>query len=300
MDKLPLPAEAFLTHLDRDKNYSAHTRLNYRIDLKDFFEYLRQDGTAPESADRIKMRSFLAYAASKGYAKRTLARKLATLRSFYRYFVREGRMTKNPMTAIRSPKLEKKLPNFLTEADVEKLLSFPVKDLSGLRDRALLETLYSTGCRVSELVALDERDVDVVGGVIRVLGKGRKERLCPMGGRALLAVREYLEARAREVRLARTRGPLFLNHSRHAGGSRLTARSVRRVLIARVAEMSLRAGISPHALRHSFATHLLNRGADLRSVQELLGHSSISTTAIYTHVSSERLKQVYAKTHPRA
>ncbi len=168
------------------------------------------------------------------------------------------------------------------------------------RDRALLETLFSTGCRVSELVALDERDVDPIGAVIRVLGKGRKERLCPMGSRALTAVRDYVEARSREKGLISARGPLFLNHSRHARGSRLTARSVRRILTLRVEEMSLRARISPHALRHSFATHLLNRGADLRSVQELLGHASISTTAIYTHVSTERLKQVYEKTHPRA
>jgi tyrosine recombinase XerC len=300
VDRLPQPAEAFLQHLDRDKNYSAHTRLNYRIDLRDFFEFLKADATPPERADRLKMRSYLAHAAGKGYAKRTLARKLATLRSFYRYFVREGRMTKNPMSSIRSPKLEKKLPNFLTEADVDRLLAFPAKDLSAARDRALLETLYSTGCRVSELVALDERDVDPIGAVIRVLGKGRKERLCPMGSRALTAVREYQEARSREKGLTGVRGPLFLNHSPHARGSRLTARSVRRILTLRVEEMSLRARISPHALRHSFATHLLNRGADLRSVQELLGHASISTTAIYTHVSTERLKQVYEKTHPRA
>lgn len=209
-------------------------------------------------------------------------------------------MAKNPMSAIRSPKLEKKLPSFLSEKEIDRLLSFETKDLSGHRDRALLETLYSTGCRVSELVALDERDVDTIGAMIRVLGKGRKERLCPMGSRALSAVREYLEARSRDPRLAGRRGPLFLNHSPHARGSRLTARSVRRILTQRVEEMSVRARISPHALRHSFATHLLNRGADLRSVQELLGHSSISTTAIYTHVSSERLKQVYEKAHPRA
>ena len=300
MSPLPQAAEAFLQHLDRDKNYSAHTRVNYRVDLNDFFEFMGRDKTPPGRADRLKMRSYLAHAAEKGYAKRTLARKLATLRSFYRYFVREGRMAKNPMASIRSPKLDKKLPSFLSEAEIGRLLSFEAKDVSGLRDRALLETLYSTGCRVSELVALDERDVDVIGGVIRVLGKGRKERLCPIGGRALTAVREYLEGRSRDARLAGRRGPLFLNHSPHARGSRLTARSVRRVLSARVAEMSIRAQISPHALRHSFATHLLNRGADLRSVQELLGHSSISTTAIYTHVSSERLKQVYEKTHPRA
>lgn len=296
--KLPQSAEAFLLHLDRDKNYSAHTRLNYRIDLRDFFAFLGAD--APENADRLRMRSYLAHAAGKGYAKRTLARKLATLRSFYRYFVREGRMAKNPMAAIRSPKLEKKLPSFLSEKEIDRLLSFDAKDLSGSRDRALLETLYSTGCRVSELVALDERDVDTIGAVIRVLGKGRKERLCPMGSRALSAVRDYLDARSRDGRIAARRGPLFLNHSPHARGSRLTARSVRRILAKRLEQMSVRGRVSPHALRHSFATHLLNRGADLRSVQELLGHSSISTTAIYTHVSSERLKQVYEKAHPRA
>lgn len=297
---LPRDAEAFLLHLDRDKNYSVHTRLNYRIDLRDFFEFMKLDATPPDRADRLKMRSYLAHAASKGYAKRTLARKLATLRSFYRYFVREGRMAKNPMSAIRSPKLEKKLPNFLTEKDVEKLLSFKVDGATGFRDRAILETLYSTGCRVSELVALDEKDVDAIGGVIRVLGKGRKERLCPMGSRALTAIRDYLEARQADKGLTTRRGPLFLNHSPHARGSRLTARSIRRILTHRMEEMTLRAKISPHALRHSFATHLLNRGADLRSVQELLGHASISTTAIYTHVSSERLKQVYEKSHPRA
>ncbi|MBF0254514.1 MAG: tyrosine recombinase XerC [Candidatus Omnitrophica bacterium] len=290
----------FLTYLEVEKNATANTRLNYEIDLRHFVGWLGD--RSPESADLDLLRSYLAVIHGEGYAKRTLSRKLATLRSFYRYLTREGTLRKNPATGLRSPKLEKKLPVVLNENEVERLLAFEAKDLTGLRDRAIFETLYSTGCRISELAGLNVRDVDEIGGVIKVMGKGRKERLCPVGEKALEAIRAYREARENDEGNPNGGGGehLFLNHSRNETGSRLTGRSMRRSLNRRVEQVALGHRISPHALRHSFATHLLNRGADLRVVQELLGHASISTTAIYTHVSAERLKRVYERAHPRA
>ena len=288
---------AFLQYLVNERNYSENTRLNYEIDLRGFFEFLGK--TKLQEVSRIELRRYLALLQSKLLSKRTISRRVACLRSFFKYLLKEGHVKKNPMVSLRSPKLEKKLPNLLSENEVDRLLSFATKDLNDFRDQAILEALYSTGCRVSELVNLNVSDVDVIGGVARVLGKGRKERLCPIGERALRAIRSYVDERKKDRRL-KDQKSLFLNHSRHARGSRLTGRSVRRILDRRMLEMSLNDHISPHALRHSFATHLLNRGADLRAVQELLGHSNISTTAIYTHVSSERLKRVYAKAHPRA
>ena len=292
--------DKFLKYLIDERNYSENTRLNYEIDLKRFRSFL---GDTPITrVDRLVLRRYLAELKTEGLAKRTVSRKIASLRSFYRFLMKEEIVKKNPMVSLRSPKLEKKLPVLLTEQDINRLMSFAAADRSDLRDRAILETLYSTGCRVSELVHLNVADVDFIGGVIRVLGKGRKERLCPIGEQALKAIRSYVEKRKKmnQPAIGHKGGSLFLNHSRHGHGSRLTGRSVRRILDKRMTEMSLSEHISPHALRHSFATHLLDRGADLRAVQELLGHANISTTAIYTHVSSERLKRVYEKAHPRA
>jgi Site-specific recombinase XerD len=192
---------------------------------------------------------------------------------------------------LSTPKLDKHLPSFLTEDDVVKLVESPSKDkTSGLRDRAMLETLYSTGMRISELVGLDREDIDFVASVVKVLGKGRKERLLPIGERALSSIQEYLNKREEENKA------LFLNKN----GSRLTGRGIRDVLAKYIKITSIKTHVSPHTLRHSFATHLLNRGADLRSVQELLGHVNLSTTQIYTHLTTDRLKIVYDKAHPRA
>jgi integrase/recombinase XerC len=223
---------------------------------------------------------------------------MASLRTFFRFLQREGYIKKNPMGLLKSPKLEKKLPMVLDENEVGRLMEAPAGDMDGRRDRAILETLYSTGMRVSELVQLDLEGVDFIGGVCRVIGKGSKERLCPIGDRALRSIRDYVKLREKAVKKAAR--ALFLNHSPNKNGSRLTDRSVRRIVDRYIEQTSRRESISPHTLRHSFATHLLDRGADLRSVQELLGHENLSTTQIYTHVSTQRLKDAYEKAHPRA
>lgn len=285
--------DKFVNYLKVEKNASGHTITNYSIDLKVFKEFLGDKEI--ETVDHLALRRYLAELRAKNYSKRTVARKLASLRSFFRFLFREGHIKKNPITAVLTPKLDKKLPVFLDTAKIDRLLSAPTdKDLMGLRDRALLETLYSTGIRVSELVGLDIGDIDFISGVIKVLGKGHKERVVPIGEPALTAIRKYADKKREEK--VPDKDAVFLNRS----GGRLTDRSVRRVLDKHIKTCSISEKISPHSLRHSFATHLLDRGADLRSVQELLGHMNLSTTQIYTHVTMDRLKSVYDKAHPRA
>ena len=286
----------FLMYLRGEKNCSAHTIKAYEHDLKEFYRHLGKRPLSAVSKDLV--RSYLAEMNTQGLSKRTVGRRMAALRTFFRYLVREGHVEKSPLTAVRSPKLDKKLPVVMEETEVARLLESPEDDLPGCRDRAILETLYSTGMRVSELVGLKLDKIDFISGVCRVFGKGSKERLCPIGDRALRSIRRYLEMREKEG--FPKGGAAFLNHSRNQKGSPLTARSVCRVLDVYIAKTSRREKVSPHTLRHSFATHLLNRGADLKSVQELLGHENLSTTQIYTHVSSTRLKEVYEKAHPRA
>jgi len=285
--------DKFINYLKVEKDASPHTITNYGIDLKAFGAFLgEKDVTA---IDRLVLRRYLAEMRAKNYSKRTVARKLASLRSFFRFLFREGYIKTNPITAVSTPKLDKKLPVVLDVNKVAKLVQSPPEDnVAGLRDRAILETLYSGGIRVSELVGLDVDDVDIISEVIKVLGKGSKERMVPIGGPAVSAMRKYLDKRG-EKRV-RDKDAVFLNKS----GKRLTDRSVRRVVDKYVRLTSVAEHISPHSLRHSFATHLLDRGADLRSVQELLGHMNLSTTQIYTHVTMERLKTVYDKAHPRA
>src|SRR3989338_3825475 len=222
---------------------------------------------------------------------RSLARKLSCLRSFFRFLQREGLVKKNPTTLLMTPKLDKKLPQFLTEDEMTKFIeSPPLKKEAGKRDRAILETLYSTGMRVSELVGLNMDNVDFISNIVKVAGKGKKERLLPIGDKALKSLQDYLKIRKHQS------SAIFLNKS----GTRLTSRSICNITEKYIRQTGLREKISPHVLRHSFATHLLNRGADLRSVQELLGHVNLSTTQIYTHVTMDRLKEVYDKSHPRA
>jgi len=283
--------DKFINYLRVERNASEHTITNYLVDFEMFKAFLGERDI--NTVDHLALRRFLAEMRAKNYAKRTVARKLASLRSLFRFLYREGLIKKNPITAISTPKLDKKLPVFLDVNKMKKLLESPPEDsISGLRDRALLETLYSTGIRVSELVGLDADDVDFISGVIKVLGKGSKERIVPIGEPALNAMRKYIDKR-RDVK---DKDAVFLNKS----GKRLTDRSVRRVVDKHIRTCSMAEHISPHSLRHSFATHLLDRGADLRSVQELLGHMNLSTTQIYTHVTMERLKSVYDKAHPRA
>lgn len=288
-------SEKFLNYLKVEKGASDHTALNYSIDLRDFGAFL--NGRDVSTVDHLALRKFLAEMKSKNYSKRTVARKLASLRTFFKFLYREGHITVNPITAIKTPKLDKTLPVFLDVDKVARLLDAPDdKEPSGARDRAMLETLYSAGIRVSELVGLDVDDIDFISGIIKVFGKGSKERVVPIGDPALKALRNYLDKRGSWVQPSGDKKAVFLNRS----GTRLTDRSVRRILDKYIRQCAIQEKVSPHSLRHSFATHMLDRGADLRSVQELLGHMNLSTTQIYTHVTMERLKSVYDKAHPRA
>jgi tyrosine recombinase XerC len=284
--------DKFINYLKVEKNASGHTIKNYSIDLNSFFLFL--DGKDIAEVDHLTLRRFLAQLRSKAYSKRTIARKLASLRSLFKFLYREGHIKSNPITAISSPKLDKKLPKFLDVGQVTRLILKPdTATIAGLRVRAILETLYSTGIRVSELVGLDTQDIDFISGVVKVFGKGSKERMVPIGEEALGAIRRYNDKKDKKER---SRDAVFLNNR----GGRLTDRSVRRMLDKYIHACAIEEKISPHSLRHSFATHLLDRGADLRSVQELLGHMNLSTTQIYTHVTMDRLKAVYDKAHPRA
>lgn len=287
---------AFLRHLDRERNASAHTVRAYRQDLEQFTAHLAEElhrEPRPRDVDHLLIRSFLARLHRKGLKKSSAARKLAGLRTFFRYLCREGALETNPARALVSPRTEKRIPVHLEEGEIAVLLDFPAEHDKDLRSRAILELLYATGIRCAELVGLDLSEVDLSARMVRVLGKGRKERVVPFGARACEALLAYLPARGR----ARPKSDaLFVN----ANGGRLTDRSVRQTVSDRVRAVALARRISPHSLRHSFATHLLERGADLRAIQELLGHASLSTTQRYTHVNARHLLEIYKKTHPRA
>ncbi len=315
--------QEFFSYLKYEKHFSEHTLKCYSTDLQQFVEFL--DGTSAEAVSRepcegneragtalalevraeilavtaATIREFLVVLHNRNYSRATTARKLATLRSFYKFLVRRGYLQSSPVTVIRTPKQEKRLPKFLEEDQIEALFEAPDRTtLLGLRDLAMLEVMYSTGVRVSELVALDIADIDFDQGILHVRGKGRRERLSPAGQRSLEAIREYLAKRQQQYRADESaqEQALFVNKS----GQRLSTRSVRRKLDKYLAQANLDPSISPHTLRHTFATHMLNRGADLRSVQELLGHRSLSTTQVYTHLTTGRLKEVYDKAHPRS
>ena len=283
------PIPKFLSYLEIEKNYSDYTILNYKIDLEEFFGFL--GGTAFKDVDYPVLRRYLAQIRQRNLKPRTVARKLSCIRSFFKYLQREGIINKNPAVLLMTPKLDKPLPKFLTEQEVVRLIEAPKEGKAPtLRDRAIFETLYSTGIRVSELVGLDISAVDMIGNVIRVRGKGKKERIVPIGEKAIDAIKAYCDGRLQKS------NALFLNKN----GKRLTTRSISDIINKYIKIEGMAKNISPHVLRHSFATHLLNRGADLRSVQELLGHVNLSTTQIYTHLTTEKLKNVYNQAHPRA
>jgi integrase/recombinase XerC len=287
---------AFLRHLERERNASPHTIRAYGEDLEQLTEHLRRElgrEPRPEDADHLALRGFLAELHRRGLAKSSSARKLAGLRTFFRYLCREGRLETNPARILATPRKEKRIPAVLDEAQVQALLDLPGDGLEALRGRAILELLYASGMRCAELVALDTGDVDLDARMVRVLGKGRKERVVLFGHRAQETLQAWLPERAR---LRPKTDALFLN----ARGGRLTDRSVRALVARRVQQTALARRCSPHTLRHSFATHLLTRGADLRAIQELLGHASLSTTQRYTHVDTRHILAVYKKAHPRA
>jgi tyrosine recombinase XerC len=283
--------------LEGARSASPHTIRNYGVDLREFFTFL--NGKALAEVDPLSVRGFLAHLKARGHSKATLARKLAALRSFFKYLARENHLKTNPVLGVSAPKREKKLPQFLDLGEVTNLLEAPSgTSWEAKRDRSILETLYSAGVRVSELVGLNRSEVDLLSGFLRVRGKGKKERIVPIGEKALQAIRDYQEAIPEPFRRKEDGAvaPLFLNRS----GTRLTDRSIRRVIVKYAKRIALKSGISPHTLRHTFATHMLDRGADLRSVQELLGHANLSTTQIYTHVTTRRLQEAYNQAHPRA
>jgi len=291
----------FLTYLRVERGASPHTLKGYREDLIAAAEYFaEEDGSCPEPASitAVELRGLLSALHEAGFAKTSIARKLASLRSFYKYGQREGWASSNPARALRNPRKGRNLPHFLTSDEIGKLLAAPPAGLPmGLRDRAILETMYSAGLRVSELVGLSDGDVDMPQGVLLVRGKGRRERISPLGSYAARALQAWLKVRTLSPREPQGReAPVFTNRF----GTRLTTRSVGRMLEKYLAETGLDQRTSPHTLRHSFATHLLDRGADIRSVQELLGHKSLVTTQIYTHVSTANLRAAYEKAHPRA
>jgi integrase/recombinase XerC len=331
--------EGFVNYLRFERHFSPYTARCYGADLRQYAQYLgaeeevapaetpaASDAGAPLTeaatatatitatgpvaekiiaADAMTIRGFLAHLDTFGYSPATTARKIATLRSFYKWMLRRSMVVANPMLLIRTPKQAKRLPKAISVEQIDKLLGMPDnRETLGARDRAILETLYSTGVRVSELVDLNRNDLNMAEQTIHVRGKGKKERVVPLGSHALAAIRHYLTllepdpqfAAVRERSMTDPAVPLFVNKN----GGRLSSRSVRRKLDKYLISAGLDPSISPHTLRHSFATHLLDNGADLRSVQELLGHQSLSTTQIYTHLSSMRLRNAYDQAHPRA
>jgi len=296
--------DSFINYLLVEKNASMHTLKNYQNDLfdgLDFFTslYHRQDTEIkPEEIDYAAVRAYLAWLRKKGRAKVTINRRLAAWRSFFRYLCRENVLTGNPWARANHLRLGKRLPSFLFEDECRLLIEDSKgSDPLAIRDRALLETLYATGVRVSELVGLDMPDLDLPARFIRLMGKGKKERLAPLGVPAVEALDRYLrEARPDLARRGKPSQALFLNFF----GGRLSVRGVQKIIAKRIRLTGFGRHVSPHMLRHSFATHLLDRGADIRAVQELLGHVTLSSTQIYTHMTRERLKKVYLKNHPRA
>jgi len=319
--------EKFLSYLTDERHFSPYTGRCYGLDLRQYTDFIvgesglvwqesnelaatrpmnanAKGSTLTErilAADVETIRRFLARLSEQGYSAATMARKIATLRSFHRWAERTGWVQSNPMVLIRTPKQAKRLPKAITVDQIEKLLAAPNdQELLGSRDRAILETLYSTGMRVSEVVGLNRGDLNVSGACVHIRGKGRRERVAPLGSHALKALEHYLKILDAEISASgETAGdddPLFVNKN----GTRLSSRSVRRKVAKYLVEAGLDPDISPHTIRHSFATHLLDNGADLRSVQELLGHQSLSSTQVYTHLTSARMRQAYDKAHPRA
>jgi integrase/recombinase XerC len=320
----------FLNYLKFEKRFSDHTANCYCADLTQFGNYLSSrsevvdehshQGLAEQQsighstavaveakpkvdklllkADSNVVRAYLSHLTEKQYSKATIARKLATLRSFYKFLVKRNMTSSNPVTSIRTPKQEKKLPKFLEYDDIKRLLETPpIENWLGARDRAILETLSSTGMRVSEIVGLNMDDIDFLSEVVHIRGKGKKERVAPISSSALRVIQHYIEFRNKRAQANPNFDNKVLFVNKH--GKRLSTRSVRRKMDKYLKMAGLDPSISPHTLRHSFATHMLNNGADLRSVQELLGHQSISTTQVYTHLTTKKLKDVYENAHPR-
>jgi integrase/recombinase XerC len=297
----------YLRSIADGRQLSAHTVAAYRRDLTDLTAFLDRyytgDDWSWQGVDRLALRGFLGHLDRRRLARRSIARKLSAVRSFFRWLQREDVLEASPAKAVRSPKLEKKLPSWLTRAEVDRLFEFAENrsaenGFRGVRDHAIVELFYATGMRLSELRALDFDDVDLIGDQVKLKGKGRKERIVPLGRKAVQALRRYEPRRAEALHRADggDRRAVFISER----GKRLSARQLQNIVRRFLDVAADDAGVSTHSLRHSFATHLLDAGADLMAVKELLGHASLSTTRIYTHTSKERLKRVYDSAHPRA
>ena len=289
--------DGFFEYLQHEKNASPHTIASYRSDLKQFAAFIQAKNLKIEKVDNVVIRGFLAVCYEKKDKKSTIARKLAAIRSFFRFCIQKRWLTDNPAKVVSTPKQDKPVPSFLTEEEMAGFLDLPgSKKPLDLRDKAMLELLYASGLRVSELVGLNLEDLNFTERLIRVRGKGKKERIVPFGRSAENSLRHYLHSRILINKGKIDSQGLFLNYR----GERLSSRSVERVVNTNIRRSALKRKISPHSLRHSFASHLLSRGADLRVIQELLGHESLSTTQKYTHLDLSHLLEVYKKSHPRS
>lgn len=290
----------FLTYLKVEKDCSEHTLTSYGKDLLAFAEFIhdhKEENFIWEQIGPLDIRAYLTELNDKQYARRTIARRVSALRSFYKFLVRENVLEYSPLAKVRSPKLDKKLPTFLDEFEITELLELPDSKPLGQRDRAVLEMLYATGCRVSELVGLTLERLDLSNRFVMLLGKGDKERIVPIGHSCSEAMQRYYAVRLQLMtKYKKSHEFIFIN----SHGGALTDRSVRRILEKYINMLATHKHVSPHTIRHTFATHLLEHGADLRSVQELLGHANLSTTQIYTHITNERITAIYKQNHPRA
>ena len=295
-------ADEFLTYLKIGKNSSRHTLESYGLDLKQFLDFLQDEQVfRVEAVDHLLIRKYLMKLRKADFAKSSIARKVACIRSFFKYLCKQGYLQSNPAFEVANLKRDKHLPEFLYQPEIEQLFELPDRNsLLGLRDLAILEVLYSSGLRLQEIVDLKMKDLDFSRGYLRVFGKGGKERIVPLGGSARRALEKYLGEVRPKLALRSPSGVLWENVFLNYQGTRLSGRSIQRLFKKYLIRLALNRKMSPHTIRHTFATHLLENGADLRVVQELLGHADISTTQIYTHVTKERIRSVYLKNHPRA
>lgn len=289
--------EQYLQYLGHVRHLSANTLRSYRRDLELYFTFLENQSWQPESIDAGKARAFVGFLSRRGLSSRSINRVLSAVRGYYRFHDRVGGKAGNPFSTVKSLRIEGKLPTFLFEEDIEQLFEGEPEDFWQLRDLLILELLYSTGCRVSELAAINLTDLDLKEAALRVLGKGGKERLVFIGGKALQRLREYLSRRKLQG-LTKADGQKALLINRR--GTRLSVRGIQLIIDRLISGAGLNKPASPHTFRHSFATHILKGGADIRVVQELLGHASLSTTQVYTHLDMERLRRVYRSAHPHA
>ncbi len=286
---------SFLKFLSKEKNFSLHTIKAYQYDIQKFIEFLTEKSVRVQQATKSDIRDFLSNQYDLGLTKKTVARRLASIKSFYKYLINIEFIDKNPSLFLQSPKLSKELPNFIDEKIIDELMNQPDTDtVKGLRDRAIIELFYSTGMRLSELINLDIGSINTKDYLIKVVGKGNKDRLIPFGKRAKFCIENYLKKRALALKSSFEGTPLFVNSK----NQRVPKRTIQRRVSNYIKLVAEGKRLGPHILRHSFATHLMNKGADIRAVGDLLGHSNLSSTQIYTHVKPERMREIYKQSHP--